>query len=161
MLSTFLKSREKGFQKRHQKARDATTIWNLRGKRYAYIFFCFKIRIARALIASCAGPGLVFLICSRYLKSSPSSFFIFSSTVSPRLFICTQIHRYIHTYSHLFTSILIPPITESLTKTDSIASHKIHIRTQHRTKGVDVWNAPRNQYKNNAKSLPFVSPPPP
>ncbi len=55
----------------------------------AYIFFCFRRRMARALTASCAGPGLVLLICSLYLKSSASSFFIFSSTVSPLLFICT------------------------------------------------------------------------
>jgi len=62
----------------------------VRNQYHTYIFFCFSKRMARAFTASCAGPGLVLLICSLYLTSSASSFFIFSSTVSPLLFICKK-----------------------------------------------------------------------
>ncbi len=62
----------------------------VRNQHHTYIFFCFSKRMARAFTASCAGPGLVLLICSLYLTSSTSSFLIFSSTVSPLLFICKQ-----------------------------------------------------------------------
>jgi hypothetical protein len=61
-----------------------------RNQQHTHIFFCFSKRMARAFTASCAGPGLVLLICSLYLTSSASSFLIFSSTVSPLLFICKQ-----------------------------------------------------------------------
>ncbi len=39
---------------------------------------------ALRLIASCAGPGLVFLICSLYLTSCSSSFLIWSSILQAR-----------------------------------------------------------------------------
>lgn len=72
-------------------------IWKCRGNdvimyRATYILFCLRTLIARDLTASCAGPGLVFLICSLYRASSASSLFIFSSTVSPLLFICKSLH---------------------------------------------------------------------
>lgn len=57
-----------------------------------YTRFCLRILMALALTASCAGPGLVFLIFSLYLLSSASSFLIFSSTVSPLLVIWNRKH---------------------------------------------------------------------
>jgi hypothetical protein len=44
--------------------------------------------MARALMTSWEGPGRVLRIWSLYLASSSSSFLIFWSTVSPRLFTC-------------------------------------------------------------------------
>jgi hypothetical protein len=42
--------------------------------------------MARALMTSWEGPGRVLRIWSLYVANSSSSFLIFSSTVSPRLF---------------------------------------------------------------------------
>lgn len=59
-----------------------------------YIRFCLRTFTARTLMASRAGPGLVFLICSLYLLSAASSLLILSSTVSLRLLLCAHIHAH-------------------------------------------------------------------